>query len=182
MRTSSTIIVGALLMLGASACGSPARHAGVASAGGTASATASVTPGAQDGQRKALEFARCMRDNGVPNFPDPKFNDNGGVGIDTPDGADPQKVDAAMAKCKQYLPNGGQPQKADPKVVEGLRKYAQCMRDNGIEDFPDPTPDGPLIDTSRMPGSPGARSIPGFAAAMEACRDIPPSAGVTRGQ
>ena len=44
-------------------------------------------------------------------------------------------------------------------------KFAQCMRDNGVEDFPDPTENGPLIDVE------GARSKPGFEAAVEKCRD-----------
>ena len=51
--------------------------------------------------------------------------------------------------------------------------FAQCMRDNGIEDFPDPARDGPLIDTNRIPSAAGrgALDIPGFQAAMEACGD-----------
>ena len=32
-------------------------------------------------------------------------------------------------------------------------KFAQCIRANGVPDFPDPTPDGPLIDTNRMPAA-----------------------------
>jgi hypothetical protein len=51
-------------------------------------------------------------------------------------------------------------------------KFAECMRANGVKDFPAPDPDGPLIDTSRMPGSPAGRSIPGFQAAQEKCRDF----------
>jgi hypothetical protein len=45
------------------------------------------------------------------------------------------------------------------------------MRDNGVEDFPDPTADGPLIDTRRIPSAAGrgARSIPGFDAAAQKC-------------
>jgi hypothetical protein len=53
-------------------------------------------------------------------------------------------------------------------------EFAQCVRDNGVEDFPDPIPDGPLIDTRRIPSAAGrgALSIPGFQAAMEKCRDV----------
>jgi hypothetical protein len=63
--------------------------------------------------------------------------------------------------------------KATPEEMNERLEFAQCMRDNGVEDFPDPTADGPLIDTRRIPSAAGrgARSIPGFQAAMEKCRD-----------
>jgi hypothetical protein len=50
-------------------------------------------------------------------------------------------------------------------------KLAQCMRDNGVEDFPDPTENGPLINVE------GARSIPGFQAAAEKARCLLRGAG-----
>jgi hypothetical protein len=45
------------------------------------------------------------------------------------------------------------------------------MRDNGVEDFPDPTRGGPLIDTNRIPSLAGKdpRTVPGFKAAQERC-------------
>jgi hypothetical protein len=45
-------------------------------------------------------------------------------------------------------------------------KFAQCARDNGMGDYPDPTSDEPLVDTSRIPSAAGrgARSISGFQA------------------
>lgn len=85
-----------------------------------------------------------MRENGVANFPDPQFQDGGGVSLDVPDGADPQRVNAAQQKCKSLMPNGGENQKVDPKVTEQLRKYSKCMRDNGVTQFPDPGPEGGL--------------------------------------
>jgi hypothetical protein len=35
--------------------------------------------------------------------------------------------------------------------LEKAVNFAQRARDNGMKDFPDPTSDGPLIDTSRIP-------------------------------
>jgi hypothetical protein len=54
---------------------------------------------------------------------------------------------------------------------EGLR-FAQCIRDNGVKDFPDPTPDGPLVDTNRIPSAnqPGGMSI--LNAAMQKCGEL----------
>ena len=78
----------------------------------------------------------------------------------------------AIGACKDLEPPGLLGGKASPQEMRARLKFAQCMRDNGVKDFPDPTEDGPIIDTSRMPGSPGARSIPGFQAAQEKCGAI----------
>ena len=45
-------------------------------------------------------------------------------------------------------------------------KFAQCMRDNGVKNFPDPSPDGPIISVN------GAHTIPGFQAALAKCSAI----------
>ena len=63
----------------------------------------------------------------------------------------------------------------------GLR-FAQCIRENGVKDFPDPTADGPLIDTNRIPSLAGQdpRTSP-LTTAMHKCRDYAAAAGVTAG-
>jgi Pectinacetylesterase len=50
--------------------------------------------------------------------------------------------------------------------------YSQCMRDNGIADFPDPGPNGLVLD------SPGIDpDSPQFKAAEEACKALKPQSG-----
>ncbi len=52
------------------------------------------------------KLARCMRDNGVPNFPDPAADGRiqpGQAGIDVKD----PKVRAAFDKCRETVPNLG---------------------------------------------------------------------------
>jgi hypothetical protein len=166
------VLVALGIALAATGCGAAKKNNGIASAGGHGTATASASGGLSD-QDKTLKFAQCMRANGVPNFPDPKVNDNGGVGINAPDGADPTAVDAAMKKCQQYLPNGGQAQKADPAVVEQLRKFSQCMRDHGITNFPDPTDQGLQVDNNKL-GLSGPDD-PKFKAAQDACSKLMPA-------
>lgn len=55
-------------------------------------------------QTKFLEFARCMRAHGVPNFPDPTFKNGqiaiGGAGINPSDPA----TKKATAACQSVLP------------------------------------------------------------------------------
>src|SRR4051794_7964968 len=77
-----------------------------------------------DGEQQALQFARCMRDHGV-DIPDPQTT-HGAAGaqgfslrVGGPAGKGgkgrgpaPQKVQAAMAACRKYMPNGGKPPSA----------------------------------------------------------------------
>jgi hypothetical protein len=131
---------------------------------------------------QALKFAECMRKNGVTEFPDPDAS-----GTLTIDGiANSSSLDTnsaafmqAIAACKDLQPAGFTGSKRTPEQQQAALKFAQCIRDNGVKDFPDPTPDGPLIDTTRMPGNPDGRSIPGLQAAMQKCRDFASNAGVT---
>ncbi|OLF17838.1 hypothetical protein BU204_09565 [Actinophytocola xanthii] len=93
-------------------------------------------------QEAALEYSRCMRENGVPDFPDPEPGENGEARLSTPEGADKEAMDAANAECKRLLPNGGEPREMDPEDIVKQRAFARCMRENGLPDFPDPKPDG----------------------------------------
>jgi len=122
----------------------PAAASNTAAAG---SATSSVPTAPADAPSAALAFARCMRANGVPNFPDPRpgggfvFNANG---INPPAPA----VSAARAKC-QKLMSGGPPgpgTKTHPaaQTLSKLLAIARCMRSHGVPQFPDPRTSVPL--------------------------------------
>jgi hypothetical protein len=175
MRIRTGIVLGLLLTLGVAGCQRSAGTGRVATAGKGGNATSSAKPDGQTDQERMLKFAQCVRDNGVPDFADPQVSGGGGVSIGMPDGTDPKKADAAMQKCKQYMPNGGEPQKLDPKDLEKLRKLAQCMRDNGVTNFPDPTDHGIQVNGNTSGLDP---NDPKFKAADEACaryRPTPPS-------
>ncbi|MEV6965040.1 hypothetical protein AB0M47_07970 [Hamadaea sp. NPDC051192] len=179
MRIRAAIAIGLLATAALAGC-SKSDGDGVASANGTSSpsATAGAT-GAVDEKARALQFAKCMRENGLPDWPDPKFSDGGGVDLSAPDGADPAKVDVAMQKCKPYLPNGGEPQKLDPARLDQLRKYAQCMREHGLKNFPDPTDYGFQLDGNTSGIDPAS---PAYQAADKECQKFaPPPAGESPG-
>ncbi|MGC4876884.1 hypothetical protein ACLQ26_11580 [Micromonospora sp. DT43] len=161
-----------LLALALPACGAGGDDGGgVATAGGTtAEATASGTP-VSDSDRQ-LAFARCMRENGV-DMPDPEpgARPNFRFGADV----DQQKVQAAMEKCQDKLPNGGQGPQLNPEQAEQMRALAKCMRENGVPDFPDPDAEGRL----RVGTGDNAINIgdPALRAAMEKCRQLAPQLG-----
>ena len=135
---------------------------------------------------KAVRFAECMRANGVSAFPDPSA-----LGAFTIDQAvngsslDPNSaaLKQAIGACKNLEPPGFTGGKVTPSQRTARLKFAQCMRDNGVPDFPDPTSSGPLIDTNRIPSLAGKdpRSDPALNAAMRRCRDFAAAAGVTGG-
>jgi hypothetical protein len=133
---------------------------------------------------KTVTFAECMRENGVTEFPDPNASGGDQEFVDAIERLDTSSAawKQAIGACKDLQPAGLLGGEATPEEMSERLEFAQCMRDNGIEDFPDPTKDGPLIDTRRIPSAAGrgARSIPGFQAAMQECRDA--LAGALGGQ
>ena len=117
------------------------------------------------------KYSECMRSNGVTDFPDPDAQGHiayGGISV-------PKAVWVkAVGACEDLAPPewSGDRQRT-PEQQSAALEFAQCMRDNGVPAFPDPaTARDPLIDTTKMPGEPSARSIPGFEAAQHACHDL----------
>jgi hypothetical protein len=158
-----------LLVLG----GCSAAGDGIASAGGPSTTAVSGKPVSEE--EKAREFTECMRDHGI-DLPDPVPDGNGGFDF----GADDAGMDLsdptfrkAIRECRDKLPGGGKEYLDDPKVQARLREFAQCMRDNGVSDFPDPEAGGgfggALADLDR--------DSPEFQKAMDACEDKLPARG-----
>jgi hypothetical protein len=164
MRIRLAAVLGLTLVVAAGGCGRAEQDTGVATAGKTAKPSSSASAASKG---DPVEFAKCMRENGVPDYPDPQTDQNGGMMIKPPDGADPAKVQAAMEKCKQYLPNGGVPPKADAQQLEQQRKFAKCMREQGITNFPDPDANGGIMISKESGIDPNSDA---FKAANQACQ------------
>ena len=75
----------------------------------------------------------------------------------------------AGAACKAQQPPGTLSAKLTPAQESAALKFAQCIRENGVPDFPDPVNGQPLVDTTRIPSSnkPGGMTI--LNAAMHKC-------------
>ncbi len=54
----------------------------------------------------ALENARCMRENGVPDFPDPSFDENGGAQVRISKELNPESAafQKAIKACEKTMP------------------------------------------------------------------------------
>lgn len=130
---------------------------------------------------KAMKFAQCMRDNGVKDFPDPgpsgELTVDGvlnGTSLDPNTAAWKKAIDA----CKDLEPAGFTGGKRSGAEQKAALQFAQCMRDNGVKDFPDPSPEAPLIDTNRIPSAATKSGMNALNAAGEKCSDYSKAAGV----
>ncbi len=97
--------------------------------------------------QSGLGVSKCMRANGVPNFPDLSNNYGmliqasgqtlsvNGISVNAP------AFEAARAKCQKYMPghtaaSPSQQEQAQQRA-SGL-KFARCMRSHGVPNYPDP--------------------------------------------
>jgi hypothetical protein len=160
-----------------SACGSTAP-AGTGSGGNNAPAGSGSSGGNTTASKReqGVKFAECMRENGVSDFPDPNAAGEFVYGASVT----PAVFDKAVRACKALQPPGTLSAKRSPKQQSAGLKFARCMRENGVNDFPDPINGQPLVDTNRIPSSnlPDGMSI--LNAAMQNCRDD--LAAAARGQ
>ena len=91
---------------------------------------------------QALAFAKCMRANGVPDFPDPKAG--GGFVFQKTATLDPSSpvFMAAQARCQKLNPvsglSPGTQTHPTSQTLARMVKVAECMRRHGIYNFPDP--------------------------------------------
>jgi hypothetical protein len=110
-------------------------------------------PGSNSGQAQsdaaaAFQYARCMRDHGVPNYPDPKVSSgNGHVAVQAvaPGGPSPE-FNAAVKACQGILNAlAAGPSHAQQEArKQALLAFARCLRGHGISNFPDPNSQGQL--------------------------------------
>jgi len=140
-RTGLLAVLVATIALVATACGSadkPSESVASVPAGTTSASPAPKSGATPDG----VAFANCMRTHGLPAFKDPEPGKGMGEGVDV----NSAEFTKAMAACKDLMPAGdpganpGQVWSAADKL-----KYAQCMRENGVPDFPDPSADGGFV-------------------------------------
>lgn len=173
----SLAAVALAVLIGSAGCSNTPAASGTGSAG-TSSSTASSLG-------KAVQFAKCMRANGVSNFPDPDTSGQftidaiaNGSGVDTNSAAFQQ----ALSACKDLEPPGFTGTTRTSQQQEAALKFAQCVRDSGVTDFPDPLPDGPLVDTNRIPSAATPSGMSSLNAAMHKCGELAASAGVKGGR
>jgi hypothetical protein len=106
---------------------------------------------------KAVKFAECIRAHGVSDFPDPNAKNQFEYGVSVT----PAVWTRATTACKDLQPPGTLSSKRTPQQQSASLRFAQCVRDNGVKDFPDPVNGEPIVNTYKIPSSnrPGGMTI-----------------------
>ena len=160
-RAAVAVGLGVLLLAGLAGCSAP---------GGAAGAT-TTTGGQQAAAAVWRELVRCARANGMPNLPDPQIDSNGRANFPngTPD--PPASVRRACQSIYDRLPASARgDEERPPADMQALLRFARCMREHGVADFPDPDAEG---NFRAQAGATGPKS-PRFRGAMQACRQLDP--------
>jgi hypothetical protein len=127
--------------------------------------------GGSSGQALGVKFSTCMRDHGVPSFPDPEA-DAGGIQIPVSLARNPSPAfKSAMQACHSLMvAEGGSPPVVSAGQKAAAVKLAQCMREHGVPNYPDPTyQDGNLVPPSIA--NPAINPVsPVFSAASKTCQ------------
>jgi hypothetical protein len=163
LRPLAALALVASIGLISAGCGSNAPS----ETGTTSSAGTGGNRNATD-RDKAVKFAECMRENGLSDFPDPNAKGEFEYGVSVSPAVWKKTVDA----CKDLQPPDTLSAKRTPEQQSAGLKFAQCVRENGVKDFPDPVNGEPLIDTTKIPSSnkPGGMTI--LNAATQKCGDV----------
>jgi hypothetical protein len=123
-----------------------------------------------------VKYAQCIRDHGVPNFPDP----SGSHGLAIPNDINPQSpaFKTAEQACTKLAQSGsGQGSSSESQKLQ-LLALAKCMRKHGVPSFADPTSSPPPPGngnaiggdgTYLAVGPPASRQSPAFKHAAAAC-------------
>jgi hypothetical protein len=167
LTTVVAVAASSLLAAGCGGGGSP-RVASVASSTTGASTTT---------QNGLVAFSRCMRSNGMPNFPDPQRVGGRSLKLTVHRlAASNPRFQAAERTCNHLLPNGGPQEPAQQsrtRLADEL-SFARCMRSHGLSRVPDPTAQGGL--TVEMVQAQGIDvHSPAFLHVVQAC--LPASHG-----
>src|SRR5439155_21578932 len=151
---------------GGTSTAGPAGATRTASSTDTASSTGTGGNKSLTARDNAVKFSACMRANGVSDFPDPNASGkfpSFGISVS------PAEWKKALGACKELQPPGSLSAKLSPEQLSTALKFAQCMRENGVKDFPDPVNGQPLIDTTRIPSANRPGGMTSRDAAMHKC-------------
>jgi hypothetical protein len=135
--------------------------------------SSSGKPSQEAANKKAmLAYASCMRKNGV-DMPDPQFS-GGRVTQKMNAPSNPDKMRTAEKACSKYRAQLKAPDMSDAEKEEfkkGALANARCMREHGIDNFPDPTFDengGARVRIAKSMNPESAK----FQAALKACEKL----------
>ncbi|MDN3357250.1 hypothetical protein [Actinomadura sp. DC4] len=123
-----------------------------------------------DAFQQALAYAKCMRANGVPDFPDPQRQGNGvKVEVNAGKNASPPGMRKALEACRDKMPQGDGDGANGGKIdTAKLADWTKCMRAR-LPKIPDPDVSGNTV-TLTLHGSGIRGDSAQFETARRACQ------------
>lgn len=162
--TAAAVMLAAALILGG--CRPAANdEPGVATVEGSGTTAAPADRNAQ-----IERYRDCLSANGVKLLDTPTAE---GMPQVDKQRTDVKVLSDAQEKCRRHVPSGGDATRAPAADIETRRRYAACLRENGVPDYPDPDP---------VTGDPGVgdelgarlKNDPRMATATQACARFQP--------
>ena len=145
--------------------------AGCSASGGSQAATTTTT-GQQGVVAVWRQLVACARANGMPNLPDPQIDSNGQAHFPSGTPDPPPSARRACQSIADRLPASARGDTERPPAdIQALLRFARCMREQGMADFPDPQADGRFP----LPASLRGGKTPSFLRANQACRQLNPN-------
>lgn len=124
----------------------------ILAAGCGAQHTSSPTTGTQSLAAQWHRVVVCARTHGMPNLPDPQINAQGKAIF--PSGLNvPNETRRACQAMFDRLAGNSPNHEPTPAELAALLQFARCMRSHGVNDWPDPRPDGTFHPDARLAGS-----------------------------
>jgi hypothetical protein len=169
MRTTRAMTAPALLACGTLLAASAALTA--CSSGPASGRAAAGTAGAGTPDASTEAIVQCYRTHGDPAFPDPVYDPNdGGWHFAVSPGSAPASTQQA---CQHLFPSASPSAPVPQAQFQQLVRLAECIRQHGVPNWPDPDPDGsfplpPALQTKTAADG----------AAMRACQRYVPSGGI----
>ena len=142
---------------------------GACSSGGSSSDPPSAQGGSTStAQAGVAQFAQCMRQNGVTNFPDPRS----GHFVMGGDIQNNPHFQSAIQTCQHYLGASGIGSGSNGGTQSAQLVFAQCMQTHGVPSFPDPQPNGAIVAPPES-----VRNTSAYASAYNECKSKLPNGG-----
>ena len=156
-RPGGLAVLAAAAAIGLAACGgggsSTPHVANLGSSGNdpgstNGSGSSTTAPSGSNPTQLLDQWATCIRGHGDPSQVDPTIDSNNDIDINMTNVSATlaDEVHGSTGPCSNYLLaaenqlRGGQPAPTDNPVTD--LKYAECMRANGVPDYPDPNGSG----------------------------------------
>lgn len=151
--------------------------AGLMTLAACTSTDATTTQGASQAPPDAAnvwrEFVACARSNGQAQWPDAVIDDKGVAtfaNFDSKTGY--SKVEQACGRILDRLPPQTNPfdEQLTPSQIESVRRYVQCLHQNGMPDVLEPDANGRFTQPQKYTTDPAYRDV--YNAARAACDQI----------